>query len=136
MAYTHESKVRVRYSETDQMGYCYYGNYAAYFEVGRVETLRSLGVNYKKLEQEDIMLPVIHYAVDFRMPATYDDLLTIRTHIKELKGVRIYFEYDILNSENILICSAKTTLVFMSKQNRKPMPPPANIKQIIQAALS
>ena len=72
-------KIRVRYGETDQMGYVYYGNYAQFFEVGRVEWLRALGVSYKSLEESGIMLPVIQLNINYMKPAKYDDLLTITT---------------------------------------------------------
>ncbi|MBP6403824.1 MAG: acyl-CoA thioesterase, partial [Bacteroidia bacterium] len=82
--YTSEIQVRVRYAETDQMGYVYYGNYAAYFEVARVEALRSLGFSYKKLEEDGLMLPVLDFSVKYFKPAYYDDVLTIKTTIREL----------------------------------------------------
>ena len=80
-SFKHNSTLRVRYGETDQMGYCYYGNYAQYFEVGRVEALRSLGVSYKSLEARGIMLPVSHFEINYKAPALYDDALVITTHI-------------------------------------------------------
>jgi len=89
--YTHESQIRVRYGETDQMGYCYYGNYAQYYEVGRVEALRDLGFAYKSLEEDGIMLPVLDFQIKYLKPAHYDDLLTIRTIIRKephLKGFK------------------------------------------------
>src|SRR5690554_7100244 len=101
-------EIRVRYSETDQMGYCYYGNYAQYFEVGRVEALRNLGMSYKELEEKGFMLPVSSFSVKYIAPAYYDDLLTITTRIVNLKGVRLYFEYDIRSEEGELISTADT----------------------------
>src|SRR5690606_4834061 len=90
-----ETKIRVRYGETDQMGYAYYGIYAQYYEVGRVEAIRKLGFSYKEVEERGIFLPVIDFSVNYRKPAYYDDELTIITTIKELpKGVRIPFEYE------------------------------------------
>ena len=86
--FIHETKVRVRYGETDQMGYCYYGNYAQYFEVGRVEALRSLGCSYKALEDQGIMLPVSEYNVKYKRPAYYDDELTIQTKNHRNKRIR------------------------------------------------
>jgi acyl-CoA thioester hydrolase len=80
------TEIRVRYGETDQMGYCYYGNYAQYFEVGRVETLRSLGMSYKSLEENGIMLPVLDFSINYNKPALYDDLLTIETTIVKIEG--------------------------------------------------
>ena len=122
--FSHQTNLRVRYSETDQMGYCYYGNYAQYFEVGRVETLRSLGCSYKKLEEHGIMLPVSEFSVKYFCPALYDDLLTIHTEIVLLKGARIIFDYEIFNEANTLLAKASTTLVFVKKETMKPTMPP------------
>jgi len=119
--FTATTKVRVRYGETDQMGYCYYGNYATYHEVARVEALRSLGVSYKELEEEGIMLPVVDYSVKYKRPAYYDDELTIVTSIKELPTSRIKFEYEIYNEKQELINTGNTTLFFMRKADNKPI---------------
>ena len=124
--------LRVRYSETDQMGYCYYGNYAQYFEVGRVETLRSLGMSYKQLEEEGIMLPVSEFSVKYFAPALYDNELTIKTTITEIKGARIYFDYTITNSAGDLICKAQTTLVFVQKDTMKPIQAPKSFTALLQ----
>lgn len=124
--------LRVRYSETDQMGYCYYGNYAQYFEVGRVETLRSLGMSYKQLEEEGIMLPVSAFSVNYFAPAFYDDALTVETTITEIKGARIYFDYTITNASGELICKAQTTLVFVQKDTMKPIPAPKSFTALLQ----
>jgi|SRR5690554_433590 len=124
--HTADIEIRVRYSETDQMGYCYYGNYAQYFEVGRVEALRSLGMSYKEMEEKGIMLPVSSFSVKYIAPAYYDDLLTITTRIVKLKGVRLYFEYEIKNEKGELISTADTTLVFVDKINMRPTTPPAD----------
>ena len=95
--YTNKHYVRVRYSETDKMGYCYYGNYASFLEIGRVESLRSLGISYKSLEDNGIMLPVSEFQIKYILPAYYDDMLLIETKISAIKGVRIYFDYSIYN---------------------------------------
>lgn len=118
--FTHETTSRVRYGETDQMGYVYYGVYAQYFEIGRVEMLRALGVSYKSLEAQGIMLPVVDFSVKYLKPALYDDLLTIRTIIKEIPSVKIIFDYEIYNESNQLLTTAKTTLVFVKKDTMKP----------------
>lgn len=118
-----EIKLRVRYAETDQMGYCYYGNYATYFEVARVEALRELGLSYKKLEEEGIAMPVLEYNIKYFKPAFYDDELTIKTTTR-LKGARILFEYQTFNQDGIEINNASTTLVFISKETSKPISPP------------
>jgi len=119
--FTAETKVRVRYGETDQMGYCYYGNYAQYFEIGRVEALRDLGMSYKAMEDKGIMLPVFEFSVKYLKPALYDDLLTIKTTIREMPKSRIYFDYEIYNENSELISTATTTLVFISKETMKPI---------------
>ena len=91
--YTHKTKLRVRYGETDQMKYAYYGVYAQYFEVGRVELLRSLGITYNVLEELGFSLPVVNYNIDYKKPAFYDDELTIETTIKEAPSMKIVFNY-------------------------------------------
>ncbi len=118
------TKIRVRYAETDKMGYVYYGNYAQYFEVGRVEGLRDIGLSYKVMEDEGIMLPVLEYQIKYFKPAYYDELLTIKTSIVAVKGARFYFEYETLNEQNELLNKGTTTLVFVSKVTNKPCPPP------------
>lgn len=127
--YTSETKIRVRYGETDQMGYAYYGNYAMYFEVARVEALRELGVSYKRLEDEGIMLPVFEYKVKYIKPALYDDVLTIKTYIKELPGARIRFEYETYNENEDLINVGETTLVFIKSETKKPCIAPTELME-------
>lgn len=122
--YQHETKLRVRYGETDQMGYAYYGNYAQYFEVGRVEMLRSLGVTYKEMEDEGIALPVYTFSIKYFKPAYYDDELTIRTTIKKMPAARIEFHYETFNAKGDLLNEGDTTLVFIDKNTKRPCPPP------------
>ena len=126
------SKIRVRYGETDQMGYCYYGNYAQYFEVGRVEALRDFGFSYKEMELQGIMLPVSEFNVNYLYPAFYDDELSIVTKIVSLVGARIYFEYEVLNPVGKCISKATTTLVFVSKINMRPIQPPAYFIELMK----
>lgn len=130
---SNQTKIRVRYGETDQMGYCYYGNYAQYFEVGRVEALRSVGMNYKELEERGIMLPVSEFSVNYKNPAFYDDLLTVSTYITQIKGARIVFKYEIHNEKNVLIAEAETTLVFVNKENMRPVAAPEDFMQLVEA---
>ena len=130
--FSKETQIRVRYGETDQMGYCYYGNYAQYFEVGRVEALRAVGLSYKELEHQGIMLPVSEFSVKYLSPAFYDDLLTIKTTITTIKGARIVFEYEILNEKKQKIAFASTILVFVSKETMRPISPPENFFQIME----
>lgn len=119
-----EIKIRVRYAETDRMGYVYYGNYATYFEVARVESLREMGMTYKEMEDEGIILPVLEYYIKFIKPAFYDDLLTIKTTIKNMPGARITFDYETYNEKNSLLNVANTTLVFINKNTLKPCAAP------------
>ena len=119
--------IRVRYAETDQMGYCYYGNYASYFEVARVEALRDRGVRYKEMEAYGVLLPVKKFEITYHQPAKYDDLLEIRTRIVQLEGVRIAFEYKTYNEMGVLLNEANTLLVFLSAQTQKPIAIPAAI---------
>jgi acyl-CoA thioester hydrolase len=129
--FEHETKVRVRYGETDQMGYCYYGNYAQYFEVGRVEALRAFGMSYKELENQGIMLPVSEFSVKYLAPAFYDEELTIITKITEISGARIHFDYEIKNEHEKTISKAHTILVFVSKNNMRPISPPENFVRLM-----
>lgn len=121
-----ESIIRVRYAETDRMGYVYYGNYATYFEVGRVETLRALGITYKSLEDEGIMLPVLELQTKYFLPAHYDDELIIKTTIPVMPSVRIKFEYETWRGDQQLN-SAWTELVFVNRQTNKPTKCPDHI---------
>ena len=119
-----EIRLRVRYSETDRMGFVYYGNYAQYFEVARVEALREMGFSYKEMEDQGILLPVIDFSVRYYKPAFYDDLLTIKTTIEELPTVKITFNYQCFNEQEILLNSGKVTLAFTNSKTGRPMAPP------------
>jgi acyl-CoA thioester hydrolase len=125
--YSNDIQIRVRYAETDRMGYVYYGHYAAYFEVARVEMLRSLGFSYKKLEDEGVILPVLDYSIKYIRPGYYDDLLTIKTTINELPTARMRFNYETFNEKKELINVAETTLVFVNKNTGKPTSPPEDL---------
>ena len=118
--YQYSVKLRVRYAETDQMGYCYYGNYAQYYEVARVETLRSLGISYQKLEANGILLPVSDFSIKYILPALYDQELTIKCDLKELTEFKIKFDYQTHNEDSKLLNFGNTTLVFVDKQTKNP----------------
>ncbi|TVR78761.1 MAG: acyl-CoA thioesterase [Chitinophagaceae bacterium] len=123
--FVHKKKIRVRYGETDKMGYVYYGNYALYFEEGRTEAIRDLGVSYKSLEEKGVLLPVTTLNTKFLKPAYYDDLLTIETSINEIPaGVRIHFYYKIFNENEELLCTGNTTLAFIDEKTNKPLKAP------------
>ena len=126
--YQFSVKLRVRYAETDQMGYCYYGNYAQYYEVARVETLRSLGISYQKLEANGILLPVSDFSIKYILPALYDQELTIRCDLKELTEFKIKFDYQTYNKHSKLLNFGNTTLVFVDKQTKKPVNCPLDLK--------
>ena len=119
----HSIKIRVRYAETDQMGYVYYGNYATYFEVARVETFRSIGISYKEMEDKGILMPVLELKTKYIKPAFYDDELTISVKVESKPGVRIKFDYEVFNSSQDLLTIAETTLVFINKETGRPCHP-------------
>ena len=129
--YSSETTVRVRYAETDQMGYVYYGNYAMYYEVGRVESLRQLGLTYKAFEEMGIMMPVLENHSRYKAPARYDELLTVKTTIKELPGVRITFYYEIFNEEKKLVNEGQTQLVFIDMKSNRPCKAPEEMVQVL-----
>lgn len=123
--------IRVRYADTDQMGYVYYGNYARYYEIGRVEALRSLDFHYKAMEEEGVMMPVYENRSRFLRPARYDDLLTIHVSIRNLPTARVVFDYKILNQDNVLLNIGETTLVFQRRDTgRLCTAPPALLEKL------
>lgn len=122
--FTHESKIRVRYGETDQMGYMYYGNYAEWYEVARVEMLRSLGMTYRSVEESGVMMPVLELKCKYIRPALYDEEITIKVTIAELPATRIRFVYELTNEAGTLINIGETTLVFVNIQSKRPCLPP------------
>jgi acyl-CoA thioester hydrolase len=102
------------------MGVVYHGNYAQYFELGRTEWLRKLGVTYKDMEISGIMLPVISLNCNFIKSAIYDDMLTIETFLKKKPMVKIEFDYTITNQNDEVICTGSSVLAFMNSQTMKP----------------
>jgi len=123
--------IRVRYGETDPMKYVYYGNYAEYFEVARVELFRSLGMSYDEIEKRGIFLPVSEYKIKYLKPALYDQLLEIRTYVRKIPGIRIEFDYEIYNEENIKITEASTTLFFLDSETNKIVKCPDYLMELI-----
>lgn len=111
--YEASTQIRVRYGETDQMGYLYYGNYALYFEVGRTDAIRELGLTYKEMEENGIMMPVAEVNIKYIRPALYDDLITVKTIVKEMpKGSKIDFHSELYNEKGKLLNVGVTTLAF------------------------
>ncbi|SFT38345.1 acyl-CoA thioester hydrolase [Chryseobacterium formosense] len=124
--------LRVRYAETDPMKYVYYGNYATYFELGRVELFRSIGISYDEIENNGIWLPVSDYKIKYLKPALYDQKLEIHTFMRKIPGVRIEFEYEIYNEEGIKITEASTTLFFLNAKTNKVMKCPDFLMKLIE----
>lgn len=130
--YQSSTTVRVRYGETDQMGYVYYGFYAMYYEVARVESLRQLGMTYREIEEMGVIMPVLENHSWYISPGRYDELLTIVTTIREKPTVRIKFEYEIYNEENKLINKGETLLAFVDKKTNRPCRPPKPMEIVLE----
>ena len=128
----HTTKLRVRYSETDQMGVVYYGNYAQYFEVARVEFLRELGFVYKELEDEGVIMPVVHFSTNYKYPARYDDELSVQTKIEAIPTSKITFLYEVYNQDKIKICDATVILVFLNKSTFRPQRTPEHLIKLLR----
>ncbi len=119
-----EHNIRVRYAETDQMGYVYYGNYAAFYEIARTEMLRTTGISYKELEAMGVMLPVADMKIKYLKPARYDDLITVKVTVRKKPAVRMLFEYELYNEDGDLLNQGETTLVFVDMVRNRPCMPP------------
>jgi len=131
--YASETQIRVRYGETDQMGYLYYGYYALYYEVGRAEAIRTLGFTYKQLEEMGIMMPVVALNAQYFRPALYDDLITVRTILKELpEGSKIEFHSELYNEQGQLLNKGITTLVFYDGKEKKKVNMPQPLQERLQ----
>lgn len=123
---------RVRYAEVDSMKYVYYGNYAQYFELGRVELLREIGLPYHEIEQRGVWLPVSEFSTKYIKSARYDDRLHVHTYIKQKPGVRIKFEYEVYNDNGELLTTASTTLYFFDAERKKIIKCPKYIAELIE----
>tara|TARA_B110000971_G_C20006128_1_gene499227 strand:+ start:367 stop:774 length:408 start_codon:yes stop_codon:yes gene_type:complete len=134
--FTHQIKFRVLYSDTDKMGYMYYGQYAKYLEMGRVEAMRSLGLSYKSMEDAGVMMPVLSLNLKYIKPLYYDDEITLVTQVFKMPDTRIYFKYELLNPAGDLASIAETVLVFVACNSGKPCLIPANFKSKIQTYFS
>ena len=123
--FIHETQIRVRYGETDQMGYLYYGTYAQYYEVGRAEAIRSLGLSYKEMETvHGVMMPVMSLQMRFVRPALYDDLLTIRTTLRHLPTDTMTFHVEIFNEKKKLVNGGSVKLCFVEMKTNQSVPTP------------
>ena len=128
----HQTRIKVRYGETDQMGVVYHGNYAQYLEIGRLDWLTALGISYKEMEANDVMLPVVNLNVNYKKPAFYDDILTISTTLSKQPTASIEFNYEIHNSSGELLTTANTKLVFVNMKSNFPMRCPQYILDKLQ----
>jgi acyl-CoA thioester hydrolase len=129
---THKITITVQYSDTDQMGFVHHSNYVKYYETARWELFRSIGIPYKSIEYPGFLLPVIEMKFKFIKPAFYDELLTVETKMRTMKGARIWFAYKMLNSKGELINEAETILAFITKENNKPCHPPEFVLKAIK----
>jgi len=131
--FTSITQIRVRYGETDQMGYLYYGNYALYYEVGRAEAIRELGFTYRKLEEQGIIMPVAELNVKYLRPAFYDDLVTVKTILKELRSDhKIQFHSELYNEKGELLNVGVTTLVFLHADTKQKSPLPQPLREKLE----
>lgn len=124
---THSTFVKVRYAETDQMGVVYHGNYAQYLELGRIDWLNQLGISYKWMEDNGVILPVYNLSINYKKSATFDDQLRIVTELRQTPSVRIIFDYKIYNQNDDLLTVASTELIFINKDSNRPMKCPSYI---------
>ncbi len=129
---TSETQIRVRYAETDQMGYVYYGKYAEYYEVARTDALRTFDLTYREMEEKGVMLPVLSMNIKYIRPAYYDDLLTVKITIKELPASRIKFDCEIFNEKGELLNIGDVTLAFVDARTRKPCKAPEHFLEKIK----
>lgn len=128
-----EIQIRVRYGETDQMGVVYHGNYPLYLEIGRIEWLRKLGISYKTMEKNGVMLPVVSLTVNYKKPACYDDLINVKTKLKNRPTAKIEFEYEISNEKGEILTTASTILVFVDMKTNRPVKAPDYILDLIDS---
>lgn len=128
----HEYTFRVMYPDTDKMGTVHHSNYAKYFETARWELFRSIGISYLSVEEAGYMLPVIRMNLRFLKTTNYDNLLTVKTTLKAIKGVRIWFTYKLYNEQNELVNDAETELAFVEKGTWKPCAAPEFVIKAIE----
>ena len=129
--YQHDVKIRVRYAETDQMGYVYYGNYATYFEVARVEAMRAIGFSYKEMEDRGVMMPVLELKNQFKSPGRYDEELTIRISIRQMPTLKITFFYEVIGEDGREVGLGETTLVWVNMKTNRPVRMPEELVKLL-----
>ncbi|NRF38069.1 thioesterase family protein [Pedobacter foliorum] len=132
--FVHESTVKVRYVETDQMGVVHHSNYAQYYELARTECFEACsGITYESMEADGVMLPILEFQSKFLKPAFYNQTLTIKSIVNELPTVRLTVDYEIYNDNKELINTGKTTLVFVNKETRRPCQPPESFMKNVRS---
>ena len=130
----HRFTIRVRYGDTDQMGFAYYGNYLRWFEIGRAEMMRSLGKSYREIESLGIWLPVLEARCRYLRPARYDDEVVIATGVRESGRASVRFGYRILRGAgDELLAFGLTEHCFMAPGER-PVRPPTELRELLAAA--
>lgn len=117
---SHDTYVKVRYAETDQMGVVHHANYPVYLELARIDWLENLDISYNEMEKKGVMLPVYDMRFSFLKPARFDDTLCVKTSLRKLPGASIVFDYKITNQDGILLTKAETTLVFVDMKTNRP----------------
>jgi len=131
----YEYTFRVMYPDTDQMGTVHHANYVKYYEAARWELFRSIGIAYNSIEEAGFMLPVIRMNFRFLKPTHYDVLLTVKTTLKAIKGVRLWFTYKLYNDNDELINEAETELAFVGRGTWKPCVPPDFVLKAIEKSI-
>lgn len=128
-----ETEIRIRYAETDQMGVVHHANYALYLEIGRIEWLRKLGLSYKKMEEEGVALPVISLHVNYAKPIHYDELIKVKTQLKQKPRSVVEFDYEISNDFGEILATANTVLAFVNMKTNKPTRPPKYFLDVLDS---
>jgi acyl-CoA thioester hydrolase len=129
---SNEISIRIQYSHTDKMGFCYHGNYPSFYEMGRTELMRNMGMSYRELEEKGFLMPVISLNIKYLHSAYYDDEIKVKTTLKEMPGARITFYYEIFNKQNELINTAEAVLAFLNSETMSPCRPPLFFMDILR----
>ena len=127
-----ETKIRVEYHHTDQMGVVHHSNYVKFFEVARTEWLRASGLTYAEMERRGVMMPIVDVAVKYRNPALYDELLSVTAFVDESPKARMVFRYEVRGEDGREIASGSTTLGFIDKETRRPMRAPQGLLEVVK----
>lgn len=131
--YSHDTKIRVCYADVDQMGFVYYGNYLRFYEIARGESMRALGLSYRKMEEQGVMMPVVKAELNYKKPAHYDEIITVRTLIKQMpQGARMDFHYEVYNEESQLLNHGFSQLAFVKKEGSVPCRCPEYLAELLK----